>query len=602
MRNAETILGLIHERGKKSLPLERVYKLLYNKDLYLKAYGEIYRNNGAMTPGVTDETPDGMNLAKIETIIEALQNETYQFKPARRTYIPKKDGKKRPLGMPVWSDKLVQEVLRLILEAYYEPQFSDYSHGFRPERGCHTALQEISFRWKETKWFVEGDISKCFDTLDHTVLLSIIAEKIHDGRLLNLIEKLLKAGYLEDWKYYHTHSGSPQGGILSPLLANIYLDKLDWFVETVLIPEFTRGERRRNSKEYAKLMNLSVTQRRRGDIKGAQELRNQAQKVPAQDPSDPNFRRLRYVRYADDFLLSLVGTKEEAEEIKRRLETFLRDELKLELSKTKTLITHARSEVARFLGYEITIQHEDTKRTMRGNIRTKCRSVNGAVELRIPADVLNEKCKQYIRGKKAASRTEKINDSDYDIVMDYQVEYRGIVNYYQMAHNMGALRKLRWFMEVSLVKTLAEKHKTSARRIYEKHKATHTVNGKSYKGLIVIVPREGKEPRIAKWGGIPLIRNPRAVIEDRKEKVWSTRTELIQRLLAETCELCGSTEKVEVHHIRALKDLNKYTGREKPAWVVKMAARRRKTLILCRMCHEDVHAGRPTRHLKVKSE
>lgn len=599
MRNAETILGLIHERGKKNLPLERVYKLLFNQEFYLKAYGKIYRNRGAMTPGVTDETPDGMAMGKIDTIIEALRNETYQWQPTRRTYIPKKNGKKRPLGMPVWSDKLVQEVLRLILEAYYEPQFSDKSHGFRTERGCHTALQEISFRWKESKWFIEGDISKCFDKLDHNVLLSIIKEKIHDGRMINLIEKMLKAGYLEDWKYHGTQSGSPQGGILSPLLANIYLDKLDKFVETVLIPKYTRGERRKNNKEYVRLINLSVTQRRRGDTEGAQALRKQAQQLPAQDPNDPTFRRLRYVRYADDFLLSLVGTKEEATEIKQQLETFLREELKLELSQTKTLITHARSEAARFLGYEVKIMHEDTKRTKRVNTQTKCRSVNGAVELRIPADVLEEKCKRYTRGGKAVSRTEKMNDSDYAIMMSYQVEYRGIVNYYQLAHNIGALRKLRWLMEISLVKTLAEKHKTSARKIYEKYKTTHMVHGKSYKGLAVIVTREGKEPLIAKWGGIPLIRNPKAVIQDQKETVWNVRTELLQRLLAETCELCGSTEKVEVHHIRALKDLNKYTGREKPTWVINMAARRRKTLILCRMCHEDVHAGRPMRRKKV---
>src|ERR1700676_2468692 len=167
MRNANTILELIRKRGKKGLPLERVYKLLFNKDLYLMAYGKIYRNKGALTHGVTDETPDGMSLKKIGAIIEALRYERYQWLPARRTYIPKKNGKKRPLGMPVWSDKLVQEVVRLILEAYYEPQFSDHSHGFRPKRGCHTALSEVQKTWKGTIWFIEGDISKCFDSFDH---------------------------------------------------------------------------------------------------------------------------------------------------------------------------------------------------------------------------------------------------------------------------------------------------------------------------------------------------------------------------------------------------------------------------------------------------
>src|SRR2546421_6907155 len=195
MRTTKTILELIGNRGKRGVPLERVYKLLFNKDLYLMAYGKIYRNTGAMTHGVTDETPDGMSLEKIDAIIEVLRYERYQWLPARRTYIPKKDGKKRPLGMPVWSDKLVQEVIRLILEAYYEPQFSDHSYGFRPQRSCTTALREIYYNWPGTTWLIEGDISKCFDKLDHELLLETRSERIHDGRFINLIRKLFDAGY-----------------------------------------------------------------------------------------------------------------------------------------------------------------------------------------------------------------------------------------------------------------------------------------------------------------------------------------------------------------------------------------------------------------------
>src|SRR5438270_5577425 len=209
MRKAETILGLIRERGKRGLPLERVYKLLFNKDLYLTAYGKIYRNKGAMTHGVSEETPDGMSVEKIETIIEALRYERYQWLPARRAYIPKKNGKKRPLGMPVWSDKLVQEVIRLILEAYYEPQFSNHSHGFRPERGCHTALREVYHQWKGTTWIIEGDISQCFDKLSHELLLSTLSEHIHDERFINLMRELFDAGDMEDWTFNQTLSGVP---------------------------------------------------------------------------------------------------------------------------------------------------------------------------------------------------------------------------------------------------------------------------------------------------------------------------------------------------------------------------------------------------------
>jgi retron-type reverse transcriptase len=216
MREARTILELLRERGKKRLPVERVYRLLFNPNLYLMAYGKIYRNHGSMTKGTTEETADGMSQDKIAAIIEALRDERYQWSPARRISIPKKDGGKRPLGIQSWSDKLLQEVIRLLLDAYLEPQFSSHSHGFRPERGCHTALREIYYNWTGTVWFIEGDISKCFDALDHEYLLTILRETIKDERFIRLISGLLKAGYLEDWNWNQTQSGCPQGSIVTP--------------------------------------------------------------------------------------------------------------------------------------------------------------------------------------------------------------------------------------------------------------------------------------------------------------------------------------------------------------------------------------------------
>src|SRR3989454_1415047 len=467
MRTANTILGLIRERGKKGLHLERVYKLLYNRNLYLTAYGKIYRNKGAMTHGVTDETPDGMSVAKIDAIIEALRYERFQWLPARRTYIPKKNGKKRPLGMPVWTDKLVQEVVRLILEAYYEPQFSDHSHGFRPGRGPHTALREIHYQWKGTTWFIEGDISKCFENLDHELLLNSLQEHIQDTRFLKLMRDLCDAGYLEDWTYNETLSGVPQGGIVSPILSNILLDKLDTFVENVLIPQYTRGVKRKANPEYKKLMGLSDRLRRQGNTEKAEELRNQAQKLPSTATDDPDFRRLNYVRYADDFLLGFIGPKSEAETIKQQLKTFLREELKLELSEEKTLITHARSEAAKFLGYEVTIIQEDKKRskTIHGYDR---RNINGTIGLQVPKDVIEKKCEPYSRGQDAIHRAELVQASDFYIISKYQAEFRGIANYYRLAYNMHTLRKLKWVMETSLTKTLAHKFKGSVPKIYEK--------------------------------------------------------------------------------------------------------------------------------------
>ena len=250
MQSAETVLSVLRERGSRGLPCNELYRQLFNPQMYLVAYGRLYSNQGAMTSGVDGETADGMSLDKIGHVIDLLRHERYRFKPARRVYIPKKNGKKRPLGLPSWSDKLVGEVIRLLLEAYYEPRFSASSHGFRPRRGCHTALSEISHKWTGTTWFIEGDISDCFGSLDHHIMIQILAESIQDNRFLRLVRNMLTAGYLEDWVWNATLSGAPQGGVVSPILSNIYLDRLDRFIETALIPEYTRGEVRKRNREY----------------------------------------------------------------------------------------------------------------------------------------------------------------------------------------------------------------------------------------------------------------------------------------------------------------------------------------------------------------
>ena len=254
-------------------------------------------------------------------------------------------------------------MVRLLLEAYYEPQFSDYSHGFRPGRGCHTALREIAETWTGTTWFIEGDISDCFGSLDHEIMVRILAEKIHDNRFLRLIRNMLKAGYMEDWRWNATLSGCPQGGVVSPVLSNNYLHKLDEYVETVLIPQHTRGSRRRDNPDYDSASKALARARGRGDRAQARELCQQRRSLPRRDPHDPGYRRLRYSRYADDHILGFTGPKTEAEAIKDQLAEFLRDELGLELNQDKTLITHARTRAARYLGYEITIQHGDSKIT-----------------------------------------------------------------------------------------------------------------------------------------------------------------------------------------------------------------------------------------------
>lgn len=594
MQEARTILAIIRERGTKGLPLERVYRHLFNRDLYLMAYGRIYRNAGAMTPGSTPETADEMSLVKIDTIIEALRYERYRWTPTRRVYIEKKNStKKRPLSMPTWSDKLLQEVIRLLLSAYYEPQFSNYSHGFRPERGCHTALREIDRNWIGTTWFIEGDIKACFDSLDHQILLDALADNIDDGRFLRLIRELLQAGYLEEWTYNATLSGAPQGGIISPILSNVYLDKLDKYIQQTLIPAYTKGIRRVDNLKYKALIYKVGRLRKVGKYEEANEVRKMAQKMPSQDSHDPNYRRLKYCRYADDWLIGYIGARGEAEEIKQRIGEYLRETLKLELSEEKTLITHARTEAARFLNYHISTMKDDTSQ------HGKKRNINGQIKMKVPFDTLSKKCQSYMKNGKPMHRRELIDNTIYSIMSQYQSEYRGFVEYYQLANDLHRCNRLKWIMGQSLTKTLASKLKTTVTKVWEKYQATFTVDKKPYKGLQVVVTREGKKPLIAKWGGIPLKRKLNAVLNDQPPMFWAGRSELEKRLLADTCELCGSQEQITVHHIRALKDLNQPGRREKPRWMTVMASRRRKTLVVCWSCHRNIHAGRPVKKAEV---
>ena len=465
MQSTETVLGVLRDRGRKGLPCNELYRQMFNRELYLQAYGRIYANHGAMTPGTSAETADGMSEDKIDTIIEAMRNERYRFSPVRRIHIPKKNGKLRPLGLPSWSDKLVGEVVRLLLEAYYEPTFSDHSHGFRPGRGCHTALRHVEVSWTGTTWFIEGDISDCFGSLSHEVMVRILSENIHDNRFLRLIKQMLTAGYLEDWKYHQTLSGCPQGGVVSPILSNIYLHKLDVYVETVLIPQYTRGERRKPNPEYERRRARMARARARGDRDEARDLRRSLRRIPSVDPQDPGYRRLRYTRYADDHLLGFIGPKAEAEAIKDQLARFLRDDLALELNPSKTLITHARTRAARYLGYEITVQHCDDKLT-RGR-----RMVNGVVALRVPLDVIKAKRAPYRRRGKPWHRPALQNLDDYDIVATFGAEYRGIVGYYLLAADVWRLDDLRWYALTSMLKTLAAKHQSTVSKMAIKYKA-----------------------------------------------------------------------------------------------------------------------------------
>jgi group II intron reverse transcriptase/maturase len=591
---AQKFLEVVNKRGKAKKELRRVYsKLCTNKELYLRAYANLYANKGAMTPGVDPEdTVDGMSLKRIDAIMEKLKRREYVWKPVRKIYIPKKDGvNKRPIGMPGWTDKILQEVIRMVLEAYYEPQFRDSSHGFRPNRGCHTALDSIA-KWTGTRWFIEGDIKGCFNSLDWNVMLGILRRHIKDETFLRLIRDMLQAGYMDDWKYFNTYSGTPQGGIISPLLMNIVLNELDCFVEDELIPKHTKGKRRKKNPEYAKLTRTIQRMQKKGNWKGANMLRKLYSTIPFGQQDDPDFRRLWYVRYADDTLLGYIGTKAEAEAIKQEFGNFIAS-VKLEMSEEKTLITNARTGRARFLNYEINRMMNQSKKTATWNGRKRYvkRTVNGKLWFSIPRDVIKKWKAKVCVNDNPRHRGELMNLSDYDIISTYEVELQGLINYYSRAHNQARLSYLRYLWKTSLTKTLAAKYKTNVKSIIRKY-FKYTPDKRKVIG--VEIQRTDKKPLRATFGKKPIQRVKHAIIKDTIQTIHIVSNELITRLLATVCELCGKEDTTLIgHHVRKLKDLQRrWKGRkEKPAWVKRMIAIRRKVLFVCPQCHYEIHNG-----------
>ncbi|MBP8106510.1 MAG: hypothetical protein KBG20_06670 [Caldilineaceae bacterium] len=599
------IVSIAHKLGTKGYPLEGIYRRMQDKQLFLSAYGNLASNTGITTPGTsTQDVAEGMSEARVEKILKSLVAKEYQWKPARRVYIPKANGGTRPLGVPSFSDKLVQQVMRMILEAYYEPQFRDSSHGFRPKRSCHTALHQVQKVWTGTKWFIEGDIKGCFDNIDHKKLLEVLGKRVKDQQLLGFIGRMLKAGYMENWKYNTTHSGTPQGGVISPLLANILLHELDEWVEDELIPRYESGELRRYNLAWWSHRRMYTYNRQRYRATGNPEYKRKAEErlvhmrsLPTCDPLDPNFRRLKYVRYADDFLLGFIGPKEEAKAIREAISEKL-GELGLTMSLEKTHITHAVEGRAKFLGYEISVsQNNQFMRNQKRNGRSfRRRTGIGSVRLHVPRTVVQKYVQRYSKNGKPFLKFSLVNASDYEIVRSYGEIYRGIANYYGPAHNVSkAMSKVQYVMLESCVRTLATKHKCKRAVIYRKYYG-QTSSGK--KGLVVEVKnsRNGKTYK-TEFGEVPFRAGewPK-YIEDRNDRYVQVfrGTELLKRLAADTCELCGKETKCVVHHIRGLRDLEEKRKRGRALSPAEefARARRRKQVIVCPECHNAIHSGK----------
>ena len=597
MEKSERVLKALSDHSQSSdYKYERLYRYLFSEEMFAVAYQRIYAKQGNMTPGTDGKTIDEMSLERIKRLIVSLKDESYQPHPARRVYIPKKNGKKRPLGIPSFEDKLVQEVVRLLLEAIYEGHFEGTSHGFRPHRSCHTALGMIQKSFAGAKWFIEGDIKGFFDNIDHNVLISILRERISDERFLRLIRKFLNAGYVEDWKYNKTYSGTPQGGIISPILANIYLDKFDKYIKEYAA-KFRKGDRRSINPEYwrlnnkknrlkQKLQKTSDEQMRKNYLYEIAQLSKQMLSTPHKDAMDADFRRMQYVRYADDFLISVIGSKAECETIKADITQFMREQLKLELSDEKTLITHAQDK-AKFLGYEIFIRKSDAvKRNKDGVLK---RDFNGAVVLTLNSAVIQKKLTEYnalevrnIDGKDiwwSKPRRYMTPMKPEDILAQYNAEIRGLYNYYSLAANVSKeCASFAFIMKMSMFKTLGWKLNTSARKVRQKYQ-------KDKDFVIPYNDAKGKQKYRVFYNEGFKKRNAQFDVDYDKlpQTMYVPYPSLVERLKDGRCELCGKEGKVVMHHVRTLTKLK---GNNE--WEKLMLKRHRKTLVVCEDCNSMI--------------
>lgn len=575
----------------------RLYRYLLREDIYFAAYQKLYANRGAITKGIDNDTADHFSQAYVNALIQELRDGTYRAKPVRREFIAKKNGKMRPLGIPSFRDKLLQEAIRTILEAIYEPVFDNNSHGFRPYRSCHTALSQIKKDFTGIVWFIEGDITGCFDNIDHNVLIGILAKKIKDSKFLNLIRQFLKAGYVENWKYNKTYSGTPQGGICSPILANIYLNELDIkFREMKAKFDRPRSKNEWKTPEYREIDNEmkkisywidhTTDREERGTlIEQYKALKKRLNTIPCRQQTNKKFT---FVRYADDWLVGVCGTKAECEALKVEIADFLSNELHLELSEEKTHITHS-SKDARFLGYNVSVRRCQKIKgfKMKSGKRRKSRTLHLKVALKIPH---SEKIERFLFAKKIIIQTPDgrfkpvhraalLNMSDSEIVEHYNAEARGLLNYYNLAVDYHTLDYFCYLMEYSCLKTLACKHKSSVRKMIRQYKdgKTWSVPYETVKGTKRVRPVKVADCKKNKANAAT------DIVFSRTRYAW--KSTIRQRLNARICELCGTrtAELYEVHVVRNLSELGDLD------WELAMKAKRRKTLVVCPACHNRIH-------------
>jgi group II intron reverse transcriptase/maturase len=554
--------------------------------MFLMAYNRLKSKPGMMTPGISPRTLDGISSEFIDALIADLKSEVFKFSPGRRIQITKESGGKRPLTIGDPREKLVQEIMRMVLEAIYEPNFKETSFGFRPKLGCHSALRFVFTKFKGCAWWIEGDIKGCFDNIPHDKLMELLSDRIKDQRFLQLIRKALNAGYLLDLKASAPNYdivGTPQGSIVSPILANIYLHQLDEFVEKLKSNFDVCGKRKRHPI-VSQLRWQMTKAKKAGDSKKVRQLAVEKRNSPNKLINSDN-KKLMYVRYADDWIIAVNGSRTEAKEILVKVTLFLKDK-GLTVSPTKTKITNTYKENALFLGTNISHSKVTTYSLHK---KGKLQRNSGFIVLNAPMDRIYKKLKEagFMLNHRGRTRVSWQHLEIRQIITLANSIIRGYENYYSFVLNKGKLCSYVYYIiKDTVLRTLASKLSLSSRaKVIKKF------------GPYISLFDQNKRDENNKPTLVTKLYKPsyRINLWDFKSNAVNTNIKALYasdlslaRLDNLICVVCGSGHKVEMHHIRAMKDIKHKKG----TLEYLMSKRRRKQIPVCRDCHMAHHSGK----------
>jgi group II intron reverse transcriptase/maturase len=556
-------------------PVHDVYRIVYDPEILKAGYYKLKSNPAFMTAGADQKDLNSLRINDeyFSILSHKIKMEQYDPVPIKRVLIPKQDGKTRRIGISAIEDRIVQQSLLFLLEAIFEKTFSDKNHGFRPKKGVHTACKNIR-QWKGISWFVEGDIVNFFDAIDHQKLMCLISQRIKDQQVIDLLWKILRTNIIIDGKSHTVHTGVPQGAVISPLLSNVYLHEFDVFVDSLKTELDTEKTTERNP-EYIKAKSLLRSKKGVEKKRGYHELRKIKSSVRVG-------LKLYYIRYADDWLIGIWGSREDSVKVKKRIKTFLKNELSLELSVEKTKITHAGKQKAHFLGYDIYSPTPKESFFAKGSVKKRASHVS--IYIDAPYAKIKER---FIKEKFITVKNDKwlinavthwINYNHAEILYRYNWIIKGYLNYYSHVNNLHIFHKFIGFvLKHSCALTLGRKLKLRSRKKVFKKFGGDLKDPKS--GLILNTPKSFQKD-ISNYKKYANRKN-----DPLKILKWTIRT---QNLMQGPCVCCGSTANLQVHHVKKLSRLNK----SKPGISTIMATLGRKQVPVCKKCHHDIHSGR----------